>query len=298
MRWLFVPVLLFLLPKPAMAWGVEGHQIVCQIAYQSLTDKARAEVDRLLATAPTEKYRRFSTACNFADPWRAAHKEDKILSRNDDHYLNLKRTDPHYSGTGCGDSANCVVKAIGSDLRIVSDTGQSDKMRRIALTFLGHWMGDIHQPLHVSFKNDGGGNGIPVTGPCDQWKSDDLHAVWDTCILRSEVYVSPAEPKNILTDPLFASTVNSLIEGVTPEVLARSKQGTAAAWADESYSISINPSTKYCELKTSPSKPTVCRSGASFIIDKPYLVDNGKVVRERLQLAGLRLADMLNKALD
>ena len=41
------------------------------------------------------------------------------------------------------------------------------------LEFLGHWVGDVHQPLHVSFKDDRGGNAILEQGPCD----NDLHAV-------------------------------------------------------------------------------------------------------------------------
>jgi hypothetical protein len=298
MRWLTIPLMLIMLPTPALAWGEEGHQIVCQVAYQKLTDKARTEVDRLLASAPTPKYRRFSTACTFADPWRAAHKSDPVLGRNDDHYLNLKRTDHSYSGVGCGISTDCVVKAVSSDLAIVRDKGQSDKFRRIALTFLGHWMGDLHQPLHVSFKNDGGGNGIPVTGACDPQNIDNLHSVWDTCILRSEIYISPKKKSEIISDPLFAQTVDTLIAGVTPALEAKSKQGLPAAWADESFRVSISEPVHYCVLKPSPSSPKSCQPGSTFIIDHDYLAANAVTVRERLQLAGLRLADMLNAALD
>ena len=38
-----------------------------------------------------------------------------------------------------------------------------------------HWVGDIHQPLHVSFEDDRGGNNIQVNGQC----SGNLHATWD-----------------------------------------------------------------------------------------------------------------------
>jgi hypothetical protein len=51
------------------------------------------------------------------------------------------------------------------------------------LKFLGHWVGEIHQPLHVSFEDDRGGNGILVTGIC----GTNLHAAWDTCLVLTEV---------------------------------------------------------------------------------------------------------------
>jgi hypothetical protein len=50
----------------------------------------------------------------------------------------------------------------------------------IALKSLGHWVGDIHQPLHVSFLDDRGGNTIRTSGQCP----GNLHAVWDNCLVQ------------------------------------------------------------------------------------------------------------------
>ena len=52
-----------------------------------------------------------------------------------------------------------------------------------ALKFLGHWVGDLHQPLHVSFEDDRGGNEIAVHGEC----SGKLHGAWDTCLVLKTV---------------------------------------------------------------------------------------------------------------
>jgi S1/P1 Nuclease len=49
------------------------------------------------------------------------------------------------------------------------------KIRLIVLKSVGHWVGDIHQPLHVSFVDDRGGNNIRVSGQC----AGNLHATWD-----------------------------------------------------------------------------------------------------------------------
>src|SRR5260370_19352158 len=54
--------------------------------------------------------------------------------------------------------------------------------------FLVHFVGDVHQPLHVGRRDDRGGNDIQVT-----WfgESTNLHAVWDEKIIeRSEEHTS------------------------------------------------------------------------------------------------------------
>src|SRR5258708_17221771 len=58
---------------------------------------------------------------------------------------------------------------------------QAEKLE--SLKFLGHWVGDIHQPLHVSFEDDRGGNSILVSGLC----GSNLHAAWDTCLVLKAV---------------------------------------------------------------------------------------------------------------
>ena len=60
----------------------------------------------------------------------------------------------------------CVVTAIDADLAILSQADAPAPARLAALKFLGHWVGDVHQPLHVSFKDDSGAmrslNGIRI----------------------------------------------------------------------------------------------------------------------------------------
>jgi hypothetical protein len=48
------------------------------------------------------------------------------------------------------------------------------KIRLIVLKSVGHWIGDIHQLLHVSFEDDRCNN-IRVNGRC----AGNLHATWD-----------------------------------------------------------------------------------------------------------------------
>src|SRR5262245_45147476 len=59
--------------------------------------------------------------------------------------------------------------------------------RLMALKFLGHFTGDIHQPLHMSFEGDLGGNQVNVSGLC----SRNLHSAWDTCLVGKAVGPDP-----------------------------------------------------------------------------------------------------------
>jgi hypothetical protein len=56
------------------------------------------------------------------------------------------------------------VTAIKKDFDILSSNDASQAQKLASLKFLGHWVGDIHQPLHVSFEDDRGGNSVLVTG--------------------------------------------------------------------------------------------------------------------------------------
>ena len=78
--------------------------------------------------------------------------------------------------------------------------GVDDEAKLEALKYLGHWVGDVHQPLHVSFEDDKGGNNISVTGECP----GKLHAAWDSCLVV----------KSVGTDVAVAAT--DLMKSITP----------------------------------------------------------------------------------
>ena len=57
-------------------------------------------------------------------------------------------------------------------------------VRRIALRFVVHLVGDIHQPLHAGHRKDRGGNEIHVKF---QGRKVRLHKLWDTSLIKSEL---------------------------------------------------------------------------------------------------------------
>jgi S1/P1 Nuclease len=58
----------------------------------------------------------------------------------------------------------CVVSAIEDDFAVLASSDSTDEEKLAALKFLGHWVGDIHQPLHAGFQDDRGGNHVRTQG--------------------------------------------------------------------------------------------------------------------------------------
>ena len=86
------------------------------------------------------------------------------------------------------------------------------------MKFLCHWVGDLHQPLHVSFEDDRGGNGIATTGGlCNR----NLHGVWDTCIIE----------QGLGTD--VAAIAGQLRAGITDQQRSEWSASTPTDWANK-----------------------------------------------------------------
>src|SRR5262249_41649525 len=143
-----------------------------------------------------------------------------------------------------------VFSAIEEDLATVASTALSNQQRKVALAFLGHWVADIHQPLHVSFEDDRGGNEIGAYGVCaSEFGSHNLHAVWATCLVVAPRALSIAEGL-----PGFATEATNLRQSITAEDRAEWCSTGPVAWADESFQIAVRPTTEYCAQESG-----VCR---------------------------------------
>jgi hypothetical protein len=278
--------------------------VVCTIAYTHLTPVAKAKVDQLLAL---RSYNSFAQACNYPDT---------IQQRLDEHYVNYPRTQQAVTGIGCGIAAPtiCVIDAIRRDRATLSAPGTSPTDRSYALLFLSHWVGDIHQPLHVSFGDDRGGGRTDVTGPCilvDPARriardSNVLHRVWDTCILQVAIYGPMGLPettsRNRLSNAVTAAgRIDTPLSGSQRAAWTRSEPWE---WAKESFEIAIAPDVNYCIRRGGACWYDETRQAfaggtrRSILIDDSYLERYAPIVRERIHRAGIRLAHMLNDALD
>jgi S1/P1 Nuclease len=86
--------------------------------------------------------------------------------RAPEHFINFSPDSKGLTSDECPTAAKCVLTAILNDSKVLASKSEKPADRLIALKFLGHWGEDIHQPLHVSFEDDRGGNDIQVRGEC------------------------------------------------------------------------------------------------------------------------------------
>lgn len=302
MRWLLllVPVLMTW-AAPARAWGDSGHMTVCQIAYLNLTPVARSEVDRLIAV--DSRFHTFASACTAPD-----HPH----TRGPEHFVNYPRTRLTVTGPSCGLAATCVIGAIHADL-VVLTSAKPLEAREKALRYVGHWLGDVHQPLHVSYADDRGGNLITALGPCS---ADNLHSAWDTCVIDTMLIQNGArapsrmpQPPPALNDDERAAGIEELAAQLNGEITSAERhdwtlEGRSWRWAAESYALTLRLETQYCERKSGAcwyDKTERSYSGGPkkrVDVKETYLTAAAVLVRQRLKQAGVRLADVLNAAFD
>ena len=128
----------------------------------------------------------------------------------------------------CPGASACVVTAIKKDLGVLSSTSASQAQKLASLKFLGHWVGDIHQPLHVSFEDDRGGSNVLVTGECG---NSNLHSAWDTCLVL----------KAVGEDAGAAAT--ELMKTITPAEIEKWGHSAPIDWANESLAIAEQAQT-------------------------------------------------------
>jgi len=275
-----LPVLLAVLPAVTFGWGETGHRVVCQIAFDELHDRARTEVERLLDLDPA--FESFADSCLFADiPERI---------RMYDHFMNVPRSAAAITSVECPLAETCVVTAIPGDMSVIADPESSDAEKLLALKLLGHWVGDLHQPMHVSYQDDRGANYIDVDIDVPD---ANLHGVWDYSIIAA----------NLGTD--YVRIATELRASISDWQRVSWLGSSPVEWANESYQITIAPSVDYCVRKQDACWYAADRlylqqgdPRRRMAISDAYLKEHGPVVARRLQQAGLRLSELLNQAFD
>lgn len=301
MRFLLFIVVLSLLTSPARAWGEFGHVLICEIAYRSLTEEARTKLKELIDQQSfrdehdNKRYPSFNHSCL---------REDKVRRRKKEHYVNYPRELATITSDKCP-SGKCVLSAIRGDSKKLADKTLHPNDRFASLMALGHWIGDIHQPLHVSFADDRGGNDVKKRGPCGRARN--LHAVWDSCILERKV-IEKLQPEIIKNysdfTPMYRAT-DWMMKETTKDQIASWIASKPLEWANESFNIARRADVGYCikkndacwysnEMKEYDGNK---KNKRTFKIDNAYLQKFKPVVVLRLKQAGYRLGAAIEKAL-
>ncbi len=308
---------LYFVPTSASAWAEYGHLTVCDLAYRNLTDPSKEELKRIFhehkggitvhGKDGTEHrhYTSFNVGCLEEDTFPRKHQKD--------HFVNVDRTTTEITEANCPTKTPCTFAAIERDLNTLRDRSKSDEQRVFALMAVGHWIGDIHQPLHISFEDDAGGNGIDVklAGRCgtSSYRPTVLHAVWDRCVLEAGLFERVRQRKDFKSSwgprTITYRAVDSLLLNTTLTEEKKIAGGDPANWANESYQITLRPDVEYCvrvgekcQYTEGEAEHIKNRKPKLVPIDQTYLKTFAPTAQERVRLAGFRLAHLLNQALD
>ena len=252
---------------PAWAWGKPAHRLVAGLAEAPLRPAARAEAARLLAT---EGAAHLSEVSDWADEVREAGGARARDTRRW-HFVNFDSAGCEYAPARDCPDGDCIVAAINHQFGRLADRRLPDGERTEALKFLVHLVADVHQPLHATPKSLRGGLNVQVQA---RGKGGNLHALWDATLLERARDASSLDERGYLRHLQAQSPL--------PADPTRASDRRVAEWAQES-----------------------CR-----VIDADALRPAGRVLADadldarrarldlQLRLAGARLADMLNSALD
>ena len=107
----------------------------------------------------------------------------KKVDMNPYDYVNLPRDANTYDQQRDCKLRNCIIEAIAWYVQVLKSPDAPRNEKRIALRFVAHLVGDIHQPLHAGFAEDRGGNSVEVRF---NGRKENLHSLWDTALVQLE----------------------------------------------------------------------------------------------------------------
>lgn len=172
------------LPAQVLAWGFEGHEYIGQTAYHYLTPTARQWVDTHLERLDEES---LATATTWADRVRGT---DEGRWMGPLHYANIPPASDRLDMSRDCPNRRCVVGAAKDALDILFDQSADPMQQADQLRKLSHWLTDMHQPLHLGFARDRGGNDTELQLDGER---TNLHRLWDTHLLHTLQLPAPKD---------------------------------------------------------------------------------------------------------
>lgn len=271
----FIVSALLLSTTAAFAWGPTGHRTVGEIAEKFMDPAALLKARTILqgntlarvSTWPDE-IRSEPARYSQTYPW---------------HYTDWA-DDAHDHDEAA--SSGKLMGAINDQLAVLKDPNATREQKEFSLKFIVHLIGDLHQPLHVGNGLDQGGNFCKVTY---MGQAMNLHALWDEGLIN-------------YTNLSFTEIAKFVSQGKTAEQMVAARSGTPIDWARESKDIrgKVYPAN-VVEPQAPMSIKSYCQKDvpADQIpkLSYEYAYQFMPILEERLFLAGVRLAIVLNQAL-
>ena len=236
-------------------WGKTGHRVVGEIAEEYLTGKTKRKLAKLLEN------RSLAFSSTFADEIKSDDRYDQFYTW---HFINMpfNTTYELSNKNPKGD----LVTGIAFCKNIIQDETSSDADKAFYLKLLIHFIGDLHQPMHIGLEEDRGGNEIKL-----QWfyRDTNLHSVWDSKMIDDY-------------DMSYTELADNLDYISNKDVKALQK-GTVIDWVNETQQLT---KTIYASVEEGDN------------LRREYSYRYFETVRAQLQKGGIRLAKVLNEVFD
>jgi hypothetical protein len=329
-------ILLFAPIASALGWGDDGHQTVGKIASLRIKPRTAQKIAEILKPGET-----LANIATWADTVKdRVGKTDPDADTNaflQDVTHNEKNREWHYDDLplNCRNYQTCngftpdndIVHMLNVCIRTLQ--GHPDPnhplSERNALRLLVHFLGDIHQPLHIGcgFIDVDGPNGkiliardpvvikqkhLPSDNGANQLVIDGekkkLHGYWDFDLVTSLM---------LTTDKQTSDTLGLFLKETVRPKSSWNVRGPVSTWAAQFANDSLRQSREhtYSDVNitaqrtitvTSRNGQPVMRDGKPvtdvvYDITRPsnYEALNREVVREQLAKAGYRLAKLLDE---
>ncbi|KAI1436397.1 putative nuclease S1 precursor [Xylaria sp. CBS 124048] len=267
----------------AIAWGSLGHITVAYLASNFVKEDTATYFQGLLGN-DTEHY--LAGVATWADSIRYT-KWGRFTSNF--HFIDAKDDPPTYCGVNFERDCKadgCVVSSLQNYTSQLFDAKLRPWQRAQAAKFVVHFVGDIHQPLHVENVAQGG-NGIHVN-----WEGHEvnLHHVWDSSIAekmlggnRRKVYDNAFQWATYLTDEIKAGKFLTAHESWIHGLRIDDPIATSMTWANESNS--------YVCSHVLPEGP---KAIVGQELSGDYFANAAPVIELQVARAGYRLATWLD----
>lgn len=305
---LFLIIIISVAASSVSAWDDAGHKISAYIAWEQMTPAARERAAKILLSAPEDAdlsvfYMQDSRSVAvrqrelfmIASTWADIVRDKKFQARFEKYH----KGNWHYSDTFWSDKAGRVeilkdfaeptgkaVEQLFAFDKLLREAAATDADKAIALAWILHLGGDIHQPLHTSArvtdaepKGDQGGN-LFLLSPKDATGENrlNLHWFWDSIIGRNIARKDDACD----TDYLLPIAQKMMKKYPASKMQNRLKIGKFDQWQQESFQIA---STKLY--------PASLQTGVAP--SEAYKKMAFEISEEQIALAGYLMGAMLNQ---
>lgn len=319
----------------AFAWGDDGHQTVGKIASLRIKPRTSQKIAQILKPGET-----LATIATWADtvkervgktdpdPDTNAFLQDVVHDEKNRewHYDDLPLNCKNYQTCTGFTPDNDIVHLLNVCIRTLQGNPDPNHplTKRNALRLMVHFLGDIHQPLHVGcgfidvngpnhtilivrdpavvrtkhLPSDKGGNDLIIDGD-----RKNLHSFWDFTLVTSLM--------NVVGQEITSDTLGTFLEQNVKPKGSWKPQGPvgswAAQWATDSLRQSRDDTYQSVKITGQRTIPVLSRGQPVVRDGQPvmqtvfditraanYEAVNRELVRQQLAKAGYRLAKLLD----